>query len=289
MIYLILVTLLWAFSFSLIGVYLTGVDPWFSVLIRTGLAMLVFLPFIQWRNVETRLNLKLAIIGAIQLGLMYGFYYHSFLFLTVPEVLLFTIMTPIYITLFNDLLDKVFRPKFFIAALLAVFGALAIRFDNISSGFLFGLLLVQGANLCFAIGQVSYKRVMAEQPNMAQSSVFGWFFIGAFLLASLSYLLFGNLSKLPTTNIEWGILIYLGVVASGLGYFAWNCGATKVNVGTLAVMNNLLIPAGIIVNLAIWNRDADLTRLAIGASVIVLALAFNHRYVNKEKEGEQNA
>lgn len=47
-------------------------------------------------------------IGAIQLGLMYVFYYHSFLFLSVPEVLLFTVMTPIYITLIND----AFRHKF---------------------------------------------------------------------------------------------------------------------------------------------------------------------------------
>ncbi|MGO3300075.1 MAG: EamA family transporter, partial [Pseudoalteromonas sp.] len=35
MTYLFSVTLLWAFSFSLIGVYLAGqVDAWFSVLIR---------------------------------------------------------------------------------------------------------------------------------------------------------------------------------------------------------------------------------------------------------------
>lgn len=277
MIYLILVTVLWAFSFSLIGVYLTAVDPWFSVLIRTGLALLVFLPFIQWRHWQIHLHGKLAAIGAIQLGLMYCFYYHSFLYLSVPEVLLFTIMTPIYITLFNDLLDRAFRPKFFISALLAVVGALAIRFDNISTGFLFGLLLVQGANLCFAIGQVSYKRLMKQHQQVAQSSVFGWFFLGAFTLAIISYLLFGNLEKLPTNNTEWGILLYLGIVASGLGYFAWNTGATKVDVGTLAVMNNLLIPAGIIVNLAIWNRDADLGRLALGGSIIVLALLFNSR------------
>ena len=43
--YLFAVTLLWAFSFSLIGVYLAGqVDAWFSVLIRVALATLVFLP-----------------------------------------------------------------------------------------------------------------------------------------------------------------------------------------------------------------------------------------------------
>lgn len=281
MIYLVLVTLLWAFSFSLIGVYLRAVDPWFSVFLRAGLAMLVFLPFIKWANWNSKFNAKLAGIGAIQLGLMYVFYYHSFLYLTVPEVLLFTIMTPIYITLFNDIVDGTFRPRFFAAALLAVIGALAIRFDNISSDFLFGLLLVQGANLCFGIGQVSYKRLMANHDSMPQSSVFGWFFIGAFALSSINYMLFGNVEKLPTTSVEWGVLIYLGIVASGLGYFAWNWGATKVNVGTLAAMNNLLIPAGIVVNITIWNRDADLPRLLFGATLIVFALFLNRRLITK--------
>jgi drug/metabolite transporter (DMT)-like permease len=42
---LIITTILWAFSFSLIGEYLAGhVDSYFSVLMRVGLAALVFLP-----------------------------------------------------------------------------------------------------------------------------------------------------------------------------------------------------------------------------------------------------
>ena len=101
--YLFSVTLLWAFSFSLIGVYLAGqVDAWFSVLMRIALATLVFLPFLKFKKTPKPLAIKLMLIGAIQLGAMYSFYYHSFLYLSVPEVLLFTVMTPIYITLLND-------------------------------------------------------------------------------------------------------------------------------------------------------------------------------------------
>ena len=48
--YLLIVTALWAFSFSLIGVYLAGqVDAYFSVLTRIALASLVFLPFLRRR------------------------------------------------------------------------------------------------------------------------------------------------------------------------------------------------------------------------------------------------
>jgi len=291
MAYLLAITLLWAFSFSLIGVYLAGqVDPWFSVLLRIILATLVFLPFTKFKGIETALKLKLMAIGAVQLGLMYVFYYHSFIYLTVPEVLLFTILTPIYITLLNDLLDHRFNSKFFISALLAVAGAFAIRFENISSDFVIGLLLVQAANLCFATGQVTYKRLITNLDSQSatenkeqalhfkQHQVFGWFFIGASIVASLCYLLFGDSNKLPTTTIQWNVLVYLGIVASGVGYFIWNKGATLVDVGTLAVMNNLLIPAGIIVNLVIWNKDADIMRLMLGGGIILLALLFNNRF-----------
>ena len=279
--YLFAVTLLWAFSFSLIGVYLAGqVDAWFSVLIRIALATLIFLPFLKLKQTPKPLALKLMLIGAIQLGVMYSFYYHSFLFLTVPEVLLFTVMTPLYITLLNDVLNRRFNPRFFIVALIAVIGAITIRYENLNSDFIIGLLIVQGANISFAVGQVTYKRLMNNN-QLDDKAVFGWFFIGALIIATICYALFGNSNKLPTTFTQWGILIYLGLVASGLGYFMWNKGATLVNVGALAVMNNLLIPAGIIINVLIWNRDADIVRLSIGAAIMLSALLVN-QMLNKK-------
>lgn len=281
--YLLAITVLWAFSFSLIGVYLAGqVDPWFSVFIRIILATLVFLPFIRFNNISNPLRVKLMAIGAVQLGLMYVFYYHSFLYLTVPEVLLFTIVTPVYITLLNDILDRSFNGKFFISALLAVAGALAIRFENITSDFVIGLLLVQGANLCFAIGQVTYKRLIHKIGDVKQHEIFGWFFIGAAIVATSTYALFGDPEKLPTTTTQWSVLIYLGFIASGIGYFIWNKGATLVDVGSLAVMNNLLVPTGILVNVLIWNKDADLLRLLFGACIIVCALLINAKLSYKK-------
>jgi drug/metabolite transporter (DMT)-like permease len=137
-----------------------------------------------------------------------------------------------------------------------------------------GLLLVQAANMCFATGQVTYKRLMINN-KLDHKTVFGWFFIGALIVATVCFVLFGNTDKLPSTPIQWGVLIYLGIVASGLGYFGWNKGATLVNVGALAAMNNLLIPAGIVVNVLIWNTEADVLRLSIGAGIILAALLLN--------------
>ena len=279
---------LWAFSFSLIGVYLAGqVDAWFSVLMRITLAMLVFLPFIKLRQTPKPLALKLMAIGACQLGVMYGLYYQSFLHLSVPEVLLFTVMTPIYIALINDILERRFHPTYIISAIIAVAGAISIRYQGIDEGFIQGFLLVQGANLCFGLGQVAYKRLMSNtKTELPQLTLFGWFFIGAFIVVVPCFLLLGNADKLPTTSLQWGILVYLGVIASGVGYFAWNKGATLVNVGALAVANNLLIPAGILVNVLFWNRDADIVRLAIGGGIILFALYLNEWFIKQNERAK---
>ena len=119
MLFLSLTTLLWAFSFSLIGVYLSGqVDAWFSVFIRILFASLIFLPFLRWKETPRHLAIKLMAIGGCQLGLMYCFYYQSFLYLTVPEVLLFTVFTPIYVTLIYDLIHKRFSAWYLLTAKL---------------------------------------------------------------------------------------------------------------------------------------------------------------------------
>ncbi|ATG72510.1 hypothetical protein AN401_00510 [Zobellella denitrificans] len=277
--YLVFVTLLWAFSFSLIGVYLAGaVDSYFSVLSRVALAALLFLPFLS-RRLPARLALGLMGCGAVQLGIMYLFYYQSFLLLTVPEVLIFTVLTPIYVTLIYDLLNRRFNPGYLLTAALAVLGALVIRFDGITDTYLLGFAVVQGANLCFALGQVGYKVLMERYPqHPPQHRLFGYFYLGALLVVVPAWLWLGS-DRYPASGLQWGILLWLGLGASGLGYFLWNKGATLVNAGALAIMNNALVPAGLLVNLLIWNREADLLRLGLGGLIIIASLWLNEAWI----------
>lgn len=280
MIYLIFVTVLWAFSFSLIGEYLAGsVDSDFAVLTRVLLAGAAFLPLARWRGVPRGLVLGTVAVGALQFGITYLCLYRSFAFLTVPEVLLFTVTTPLYVTLFDDALYRRFSPVALVAAALAVGGATIMRYDRITDGFLTGLVLIQIANATFAAGQVGYKHLLRRFPTPVPAwRFFGYFYLGALLISGPSFLLFGDAAMLPRTGLQWGVLLWLGLAASGLGLFLWNRGACLVDGGTLAVMNNVLIPAGLLVNILIWNRDVDLTRLGIGSAVIILSLWINARF-----------
>ncbi|MCM2320952.1 MAG: EamA family transporter, partial [Pseudomonas sp.] len=149
--YLLIVTLLWAFSFSLIGEYLAGqVDSDFAVLARVLVAALVFLPFTVWRGLPTRLLAGFWLAGALQFGVTYLCLYRSFTVLTVPEVLLFTVLTPIYVTLLDDALARRFNPWALVAAVVAVGGGAIIRFKPLEGDYLLGFLLLQVANATFA-------------------------------------------------------------------------------------------------------------------------------------------
>ena len=273
-----LVTLIWAFSFSLIGEFLSGrVDPYLAVSSRMLLALVLFLPWLLKSTSSKTQAIALAAIGAIQLGLMYLLLYHSFLYLSVAEVLLFTILTPVYISV----LDYFWRYKklhlrWLGPALLAILGALVIRYQNLTTDFWWGLLLIQAANLCFAFGQVAYRQL--DLGSVAtQRYNFGWFFVGATLISLLATALFADWNKIPATTLDYGILIWLGLVASGLGYWLWNAGARQVNANQLAVMNNVLIPAGLVVNFVFWQQNVNWWTLSAGSVLILASLVWASR------------
>ena len=271
---LILITIVWAFSFSLIGEFLSrDVDAYIAVFIRMILALAILLPFLKIGHLQTRQRLQLMAIGGVQIGIMYLLLYHAFLYISVAEVLLFTIFTPLYITLIDErILNRKALPKaWWFAAVLSVIGAGVIRYQGLSSEFLIGFFLIQGANLCFALGQVAYKRLPLGS-DREQVQVYGLFFLGATLVSGLGMLLFADFTRLPTTWVHWSVLLWLGFGASGIGYLVWSIASKKVNVGQLATMNNALIPAGLLVNFLLWGQDVNWVTLALGAAIIFSAI-----------------
>ena len=275
--YLVIVTVLWAFSFSLIGQYLAGqVDSDFAVLVRVVIAMAVFAPMTVWRGLPSALMRGFWLAGALQFGVTYLCLYRSFTVLTVPEVLLFTVLTPIYVTLLDDALERRFNRWAMLAAAVAVIGGIIIRFRPLHGDYLMGFILLQIANATFAAGQVICRRLLMRYPTeIPMYRFFGHFFLGALVLAVPSWLLFGDPSKLPQSTMQWGVLVYMGLFATALGMYWWIKGSTQVDAGVLAVMNELHVPAGLLVNVLIWNRGTDLHRLALGGLVIMASFWLN--------------
>jgi drug/metabolite transporter (DMT)-like permease len=269
---LLLVSLFWAFSFGLIK-HLSGggIDGTFLSATRLGLGLLVFLPFLRLRGLAPRTALALTGIGAVQFGLMYLAYNESFRFLAAHEVALLTLTTPVFVTLLADAFDRTFRAHALLAACLAVLGGAAIVIKSAPTvGTFTGVVLIQLSNLAFALGQILYRRLREQHPALRDRDVFALLFAGAFVVALAATFTRDISVVLKTPQLL--VILYLGLIASGLGFFLWNLGATRVTAGTLAVMNNAKIPLAVAVSLLVFGEKADLARLAAGGALLGLAV-----------------
>jgi drug/metabolite transporter (DMT)-like permease len=274
--YLITVSLIWAFSFGLIKGQLTTIDPGLVAALRLALAWLVFIPFARLRKCPFTARILLVGIGAVQYGVMYTCYTASFAYLQAYQVALFTIFTPIFVTIINDLFTLRFHRQFFYMSLLAVLGTAVVLYRDFSTAeFHTGFLLLQGANLCFAFGQVAYCRLMRAH-RLEDRHVFALLYLGGFAATLPLIISSGGWHDLSGIDSrQWLTLLYLGVLASGVCFFCWNYGARKVNAGVLAVSNNLKIPLAIGCSALFFGERINLTQLLLGSAIILLAFFLN--------------
>lgn len=285
MISLLTVSFIWAFSFGLIGNTLEGVNAALLTVIRLTLALLAFLPLYKFRLIGLRKTFVFAAIGAIQYGFMYVTLFMAFQYLESHEVALFTIFTPLYVTGLNDFFTRKFHPVFGGAALLAVLGTGIIKYAQMDRGGLWeGFALMQISNICFAAGQLLYRRQMSATSGWKDKDVFGALYFGA-AVVGMAFLAGKNISlaSVSLSGSQWIVLAYLGLIASGLAFFLWNKGARRVNAGTLAVFNNLKVPLAITVSLLVFGEETNLIRLLIGGSLVLIALAGNEYCVQRQR------
>lgn len=282
MLYLFIVTVIWAFSFGLTKGNLSGVDPLFISFVRMAIALVIFLPFLKLKKINRQTGLRLLMIGALQFGVMYITLNYSYRYLKSYEVALLTITTPLFVTLLNDWLDRRFHWLFLVTAAASVIGAGFVVFNNLTSGnLLTGFLLLQASNLSFAFGQVYYRRVMGEAQGLKDTEVFGLVYLGAVLVTGLASAIFTPWSKLVLGSTQVWTLLYLGAIASGISFFLWNLGARKVNSGALAIFNDLKVPLAVAVSLLVFGEKTDWVRLLTGGLVVVAALLVNEWLVRK--------
>jgi hypothetical protein len=194
------------------------------------------------------------LIGALQFGITYVCLYLSFRVLTVPEVLLFTILTPLHVTLIEDALNRRFNPWALVAALVAVAGAAVIRFDGsarisswVSCCCNWPTSPTPPARCCTSIWWRATQRPAALPafrlllPRRTGGGVAGLPAVRQSQLPARSTAAMGR-AAVPRPGLDRA------------GLYWWNKGACLVNGGTLAVMNNLHVPVGLLLNLLIWNQ-----------------------------------
>ena len=279
MFYLFIASFIWAFSFGLIKGKLTDLDPNLVSFLRIIISFLIFLPFLKLKKVkDKKLFIHLIMIGAVQFGLMYVAYIYAFQFLKAYEVALFTILTPLYVTVLNDFMNKRFDYVALLSAIVAIIGAGVIVYSKLGHMELVtGILLVQLSNICFASGQIYYKKVMSKQTSVLSADIFAVMYFGALLITGFFALSSVTWSTVSISNSQIMAILYLGAIASGLGFYFWNMGAIRSKIPTLAVMNNAKIPIAVLCSIFIFGEKADWMRLLLGGGLMVASVMISEK------------
>lgn len=222
---LLLTSFIWALSFGLLGNCLSGLPASFVALARMAGSFAVFLPFVRKAPLSHAVGMMG--IGAVQFGGMYLFYIAAFHYLPSHQVALFTATTPIYVVLIDGLMKKNLPPLHLAAAILAAMGGAGILWKGYSSGNgeLTGIVLAQLSNLCFAAGQIAYISLKNSWFGRSEASCFAYAYAGALLVTLPSGLPSGLACWQGISTVQWWLLAYLGVIASGVCFFLWNYGA----------------------------------------------------------------
>jgi drug/metabolite transporter (DMT)-like permease len=279
MLYLIFISLIWGFSFIIIKGALTSLDSSFVSFTRLFVSLVVFIPFVRLSGIHFRDKLYLALMGSVQFGLMYLAYIASFQYLPAHTVALLTTTTPIFVSIFAGVYAGRLHRIFLVTALLAAVGGAILEFPKQPlMANLEGIALIQASNAAFAFGQIAYKRWMVSRPALNDRSVFGLLYVGAVVITGIFSLFTTDFGQLAIRPHQWLALLYLGVIASGLGFFLWNSGARKVNEGVLAIMNNMKIPVAVIASVVLLGEKVNWQRLLTGCALIAAALYLNERH-----------
>jgi drug/metabolite transporter (DMT)-like permease len=274
MLALLAASLIWAFSFGLIKTQLAGVPPHLVALLRLALSALLFAPWFRPGRIGRCTLGLLVAAGAVQYGVMYLAYLASFQHLKASEVALWTIFTPIYVALIADATARTFRRRNLAAAALSVVAAWIVSPRHAGAA-LAGIALVQLSNVCFAAGQVWYRRLVPPSSEIRDREIFAALYCGGSLLAAIPVAMSSGMSSAlaALTSTQVATILYLGVIPSGLGFFLWNAGVRRSREGTAAVLNNLKVPLAILVSWMIFEPFPSLEGLARTVLAVILLVA----------------
>mgnify|MGYP000011232134 FL=1 len=288
--YLIIVSILWSFSFGIIKYGLPNLDSFFISYSRNLLALFFFTAVSIYQLKQFKWDIQLILIGAIQFGLMYIFYIQSYQYLPAYLIATFTITTPIFISISDKFFfKKQFTYREFLAIFFVILGSYLMKYnmENVEyvvrdwspeygmskiskSNYWFAFLLIQFSNFFFALGQIWFKYWNRNNININIIANFSQLFLGATLITFISYLLFGGSSnEINDTNLS--ALLFLGLISSGIGFLLWNIGAIKVSSERLAVVNNLIIPIAILNSLTFFGESIDFELFLPGIALFYIA------------------
>ena len=120
--------------------------------------------------------------------------------------------------------------------------------------------------------------IVDGSPHLVDREIYAIVFTGALIITAIATTVAGDWSTLSMMSAKQVIILaFLGVFATGLGFFWWNKGAVVSKIATLAVFHNIKVPLAILSSLIIFGEHTDYERLILGGCVMFIAVYLSQK------------
>src|SRR5690606_20628032 len=119
-------------------------------------------------------------------------YIAAYAFAAAHEIALYTVLTPLYVVLICDLYGRRFDVRNLGLAGLAAVGAAVIQHREGAEVAWLGFGLVQLSSVCFAWGQVEYRRLRRRRPELRDRAVISLLYVGGIAVTAIAATMSGG-------------------------------------------------------------------------------------------------
>ena len=262
----LLVPLTWGFGFALAK---AGLDH-FSPLLLMGMRFLIAAAVLVWFVPIPRGYLKqICSISFIAATLQYGLTFSGLARMdATPAVLLVQAEVIFGVIIAALLLGEKPSLKQIVGITISCLGILTIVGAPSLDGQIFGVMLILGGTLAFALGQVLIRRLKGALTGFQLTAWMGVMAGPQMILAAM--LFEGDLVRQISTAplAAWGTVLYLGLIMTIIGYSAWYFILARYPVPMVMPVLLLLPVATILGAVSFLGERPDMIVLFGGAIVI---------------------
>ena len=262
----LLVPLTWGFGFALAK---AGLDH-FSPLLLMGMRFLIAAAVLVWFVPIPRGYLKqICSISFIAATLQYGLTFSGLARMdATPAVLLVQAEVIFGVIIAALLLGEKPSLKQIVGITISCLGILTIVGAPSLDGQIFGVMLILGGTLAFALGQVLIRRLKGALTGFQLTAWMGVIAGPQMILAAM--LFEGDLVRqiLTAPMVAWGTVLYLGLIMTVVGYSAWYFVLARYPVPMVMPVLLLLPVATILGAVSFLGERPDMIVLLGGAIVI---------------------
>lgn len=262
----LLVPLTWGFGFALAK---AGLDH-FSPLLLMGMRFLIAAAVLVWFVPIPRGYLKqICSISFIAATLQYGLTFSGLARMdATPAVLLVQAEVIFGVIIAALLLGEKPSLKQIVGITISCLGILTIVGAPSLDGQIFGVMLILGGTLAFALGQVLIRRLKGALTGFQLTAWMGVMAGPQMILAAMLFEgdLILQISTAPLA--AWGTVLYLGLIMTVIGYSAWYFVLARYPVPMVMPVLLLLPVATILGAVSFLGERPDMIVLLGGAIVI---------------------